>query len=119
MSFVFLYFLMCHLLYYLFYKSCLLYIYSDIIKTEKQKDRKKKTEENTMKKITTKKSTSGRIQVSLLCIMCIAILIVSFMALVKMENNIHGMMVFAWGSLMNLIIFSSGMSHIRNTIRCV
>lgn len=114
MSFVFLYFLMCHLLYYLFYKSCLLYIYSDIIKTEK-----KKTEENTMKKITSKKSTSGRIQVSLLCIMCIAILIVSFMALIKMENNIHGMMVFAWGSLMNLIIFSSGMSHIWNTIRCV
>ena len=83
------------------------------------KDRKKKTDENTMKKIISKKSTSGRIQVSLLCIMCIAILIVSFMALVKMENNTHGMMVFAWGSLMNLIIFSSGMSHIRNTIRCV
>lgn len=72
-----------------------------------------------MKKIISKKSTSGRIQVSLLCIMCIAILIVSIMALVKMENNIHGMMVFAWGSLMNLIIFSSGMSHIRNAIRCV
>ncbi len=65
-----------------------------------------------------KKSTSGRIQVSLLCIMCIGILIVSFMALMKIENNIHGMMVFAWGCVMNVIIFSSGMNHIKNVVRC-
>lgn len=72
-----------------------------------------------MTKNTNKKSTSGRIQVTLLCIMCIAILIVSFMALLRIENNIHGIMVFAWGCLMDVIIFSSGMSHIRNVIRCV
>ena len=64
-----------------------------------------------------KKNTSGRIQVYLLCLMCMAILVVSFMALLKIENNIHGLMVFGWGCVMNVIIFSSGMSHIRNTVR--
>ena len=72
-----------------------------------------------MKKVTNKKNTSGRVQVLLLCIMCIAILIVSFTALVKIENNIHGFMVFAWGCVMNIIVFSSGMNHIKSLVRSV
>lgn len=67
-----------------------------------------------MTKNINKKSTSGRIQVSLLCLMCIAILIVSFMAFLKIENNFHAFLVFACGCVMDAIIFASGMGQIKH-----
>ena len=67
-----------------------------------------------MTKNINKKSTSGKIQVSLLCLMCIVILIVSFAAFLKIENNLHAFLVFICGCVMDVIIFASGMGQINH-----
>ena len=63
-----------------------------------------------------KKSTSDKVQVFLLCLMCVSILIVSFLAFLKIENNLHALLIFICGSVMNLIIFTSGMNQIKNSL---
>lgn len=59
------------------------------------------------------KNNSGRFQILLLAIMCIVILIVSFMAFLKIENNLHAFLVFAVGTALNVFIFINGINQAK------
>ncbi|MBR3869041.1 MAG: hypothetical protein IKM66_06975 [Clostridia bacterium] len=51
---------------------------------------------------------ANKIQILMLSAMCIAILIVSFMAFFKIENNLHAFMVLAVGTALNAFVFING-----------
>lgn len=57
------------------------------------------------------KNTANRFQFLLISVMCLAILIVSFMAFLKIENNLHAFMVFAVGTALNAFIFINGIKQ--------
>lgn len=50
----------------------------------------------------------SRLQFILISVMCLAILIVSFMAFLKIENNLHALLVFSAGTALNAFIFING-----------
>jgi dolichol kinase len=54
------------------------------------------------------KRSSGRIQFILLSAICILILVVSFMAFLKIENNLHALLILAIGTALNAFIFING-----------
>ncbi len=49
----------------------------------------------------------------LLTITCIVILIVSFMAFLKIENNLHALLVLLAGTALNVFIFINGKHQVR------
>ncbi|MBO5934040.1 MAG: hypothetical protein J6Q94_00985 [Clostridia bacterium] len=64
---------------------------------------------NTYSVKTTKETkTANRFQFILISAMCIAILIVSFMAFFRIENNLHAFMVLAVGTALNAFVFING-----------
>ena len=64
---------------------------------------------NTYSVKTTKETkTVNRFQFILISAMCIAILIVSFMAFFRIENNLHAFMVLAVGTALNAFVFING-----------
>lgn len=64
---------------------------------------------NTYSVKTTKETKTGnRFQFILISAMCIAILIVSFMAFFKIENNLHAFMVLVVGTALNAFVFING-----------
>ena len=64
---------------------------------------------NTYSVKTTKETkTVHRFQFILISAMCIAILIVSFMAFFRIENNLHAFMVLAVGTALNAFVFING-----------
>lgn len=54
------------------------------------------------------KRNSGKIQFFLLSAICVMILIVSFMAFLKIENNLHALLILAIGTALNAFIFING-----------
>ena len=64
---------------------------------------------NTYSVKTTKETKTGnRFQFILISAMCIAILIVSFMAFFKIENNLHALLILLIGTALNAFIFING-----------
>lgn len=66
---------------------------------------------NTYSAKETKETTNkaeNRFQFLLISVMCLAILIVSFMAFLKIENNLHAFMVLAVGTALNAFVFING-----------
>ena len=63
---------------------------------------------NTNKKRTA--SNTGKLQLAFLTAMCTMIFIVSFMAFLKIENNVHAFLILIIGSVTDLIIFFSGLN---------
>ena len=61
-----------------------------------------------------KTDNTNRAQIFLLVIVCISLLIVSFMAFLKIENNLHALLVFTVGTALNVFIFMCGMNQAKN-----
>lgn len=59
------------------------------------------------------RKNSNRFQLCLLAITCIVILIVSFMAFLKIENNLHALLVLLVGTALNVFIFINGKNQAR------
>lgn len=54
------------------------------------------------------KKNTNRIQLFMLTVMCAVIFVVSFIAFLKIENNLHALLIFAVGSALNAFIFING-----------
>ncbi len=59
-------------------------------------------------KETRENKNTNILQMLMLSAMCLAILIVSFMAFFKIENNLHAFMVLAVGTALNAFVFING-----------
>jgi len=59
-------------------------------------------------KETKENRTGSRMQFIIISAMCLAILIVSFMAFFSIENNLHAFMVLAVGTALNAFVFING-----------
>ena len=54
------------------------------------------------------KRNSRKLQLIMLTALCVVILIVSFMAFLKIENNLHALLILLIGTALNAFIFING-----------
>lgn len=59
------------------------------------------------------KKVQNRLLLFMLTVMCALISVVSFLAFLKIENNLHALTIFLIGMAMSVLIFVTGKSQTR------
>lgn len=60
-----------------------------------------------------KSNNVNKIQLSMLTIVCMMIMLVSFTAFLKIENNLHALLVLLTGMSLNIFIFINGLNQAK------
>ncbi len=68
---------------------------------------------NTFSAEKTTNSNGYRFQLFLLTVMCVMILIVSFIAFLKIEDNLQALVVLALGTFFDVFIFVNGVKQVK------
>lgn len=61
----------------------------------------------------TNKKNTNRFHLLMLTVMCAVIFAVSFMAFLKIENNLHALLILAVGTALNAFIFINGKNQAK------
>lgn len=68
---------------------------------------------NIQEKSKRRSNNVNKIQLSMLTIICMMIMLVSFTAFLKIENNLHALLVFLSGTSLDVFIFINGINQAK------